>query len=80
MADKEQSKQSHEEWLEAEQARLKQGFKYEAKPASAASGPGSADEVLAGLGLGAGAVAGAAAPHPSPMTFEGGQAAFLSMR
>lgn len=77
MADREQSEQSREEWLEAERARLEKGFTFEPKPTSAASGPGPADEVLAGLGLGAGAVAGAVAPHPNPMTFEGGQAAVL---
>jgi len=62
---------THEEWLEAERARLEKGFTFEPKPSSAPSKPGTGDEVLAGLGLGAGVAAGAVAPHPNPTTFEG---------
>jgi hypothetical protein len=68
---------SHEEWLAEERARLEKGFAFEPQPSSAASEPGPADEVLAGLGLGAGAVAGAVAPHPNPVTFEGTKAAVI---
>jgi len=70
-------KQSHEEWLAAERARLDKGFSFEPQPSSAASKPSPADQALAGLGLGAGVVGGAAAPHPNPVTFEGCKAAVI---
>jgi hypothetical protein len=68
MADK---KQSYEEWLAEEQARLDKGFSFEPQPSSEASAPGAADQIAAGLGLGAGVIGGAVAPHPNPVTFEG---------
>jgi len=74
MTDKEQS---YKEWLAEEQARLEKGFSFEAPPSSAASKPGPAGEILAGVGLGAGVVGGAAAPHPNPVTFEGCKAAVI---
>lgn len=75
MADKEQSL---DEWLAEERARLSKGFDYEPKPTSAPSGPGVADQALAGLGLGAGVAAGAVAPHPNPVTFEGCRAVVIA--
>ncbi|MFL7791747.1 MAG: hypothetical protein AB8I69_06370 [Anaerolineae bacterium] len=68
MSDEE--KQSIEEWMAKERARLKKGFEYERKP-TPSSGPSAGDNVLAGLGIGAGLVGGAAAPHPNPVIFEG---------
>ncbi len=64
-------KQSLQEWMEEERARLKKGFTFQRQPLSEASKPKSADQVLAGVGLGAGVVGGALAPHPNPATFEG---------
>ena len=64
-------KQSLEEWMEEERARLEKGFTYESKPASQPSGPTTGDQIAAGLGLGAGVAAGALGPHPNPVTFEG---------
>jgi len=64
---------SHEQWLEAERERLRQGYDYTPPPPSAdtPSGAGTADQVLAGLGLGAAAAAGVLGPHPNPITFQG---------
>jgi hypothetical protein len=72
----EEKEQSREEWMAEERARLKKGFSYTPKPATAGK-PGTGEEVLAGLGLGAGVVGGAIAPHPNPVTFEGCQAATI---
>ncbi|MBL7063028.1 MAG: hypothetical protein ISS49_02320 [Anaerolineae bacterium] len=74
MADKEQSL---EEWLAEEQARLDKGFTFKPQPSSAASKPGAAEGIMAGLGLGAGVVAGTVAPHPDAVTFEGVKAAVI---
>jgi hypothetical protein len=76
MAD-EEKKQSLDEWMAEERARLKKGFEYEPKPA-ASGGPSTGDDVLAGLGLGAAVVGGAAAPHPNPVTFEGVKASAIA--
>ena len=64
-------KQSYEEWLAEERARLDKGFSFEPQPSSEASAPGTADQIAVGLGLGAGVLGGAVAPHPNPVTFEG---------
>ena len=66
----EDEKQSLEEWIAEEQARLEKGFEYTPQPTTD-SGPDPADEVLAGLGIGAGVVGGAVGPHTNPVTFEG---------
>ncbi len=66
-----EKKQSLQEWMEEERARLKKGFSFQPPPLSEASKPKSADEILAGVGLGAGVVGGALAPHPNPATFDG---------
>lgn len=68
MSDEE--KQSIEEWMAEERARLKKGFEYEPEP-TASGGPSAGDDVLAGLGIGAGVIGGAVAPHPNPVIFEG---------
>jgi hypothetical protein len=67
----EDKKQSLEEWMEEERARLKEGFSYEPQPISQPSKPAVGDQLAAGLGLGAGVAAGALGPHPNPVTFEG---------
>ena len=67
----EDKKQSLDEWMEEERARLKEGFSYEPKPISQPSRPAVGDQIAAGLGLGAGVAAGALGPHPNPVTFEG---------
>lgn len=71
-------KQSLEEWLAEEQARLDEGFTYEPKPVEAGETSGAAEEVLAGLGLGAGVAGGLVAPHPNPVTFEGSSASVIA--
>jgi len=63
-------KQSLEEWMAEERARLEKGFEHTPKPTTG-GGPSTGDDVLAGLGLGAAVVGGAVAPHPNPVTFEG---------
>ena len=73
----EEKKQSLEEWMAEERARLKKGFAYTPTPA-ASSGPSTGDDVLAGLGLGAAVVGGAAAPHPNPVTFAGVKASVVA--
>ena len=72
----EEKKQSLDEWMTEERARLEKGFKYEPKP-TAIGGPSTGDDVLAGLGLGAAVVGGAVAPHPNPVTFAGCKAAVI---
>jgi hypothetical protein len=67
----EDKKQSLEEWMEEERARLKEGFSYEPTPISRPDKPAAGDQIAAGLGLGAGVAAGALGPHPNPVTFEG---------
>jgi hypothetical protein len=73
----EEKKQSLEEWMAEERARLKKGFDYTPEPATG-SGPSTGDDVLAGLGLGAAVVGGAVAPHPNPVTFEGVRASVIA--
>ncbi len=73
----EDRKQSLEEWMAEERARLKKRFEYTPKPVTS-SGPGPAEEVLTGLGIGAGVVGGAVAPHPNPTAFEGVKAAIIA--
>jgi predicted Zn-ribbon and HTH transcriptional regulator len=73
----EDRKQSLEEWMAEERARLKKGFEYTPKPVTS-SGPTPADEALTGLGIGAGVVGGAVAPHPNPTVFEGVKAAIIA--
>ena len=55
----EDKKQSLDEWMEEERARLKEGFSYEPKPISQPSRPAVGDQIAAGLWLGAGVAAGA---------------------
>ncbi len=64
-------KQSLEEWMAAERARLKQGFNYEPSPTSPPNKSEALEQVAAGLGVGAGVLGGALAPHPETVTFEG---------
>jgi hypothetical protein len=72
-----EEKQSIEEWMAEERARLKKGFEYEPKP-TASSGPSTGDDVLAGLGIGAAVIGGAVAPHPNPVIFEGVSPAIIA--
>jgi predicted Zn-ribbon and HTH transcriptional regulator len=74
----EDKKQSLEEWLAEEQARLDEGFTYEPAPSTSAESSGTAEEVLAGLGLGAGIAGGVVAAHPNPVTFEGSAASVIA--
>lgn len=76
MAD-EEKKQSLEDWMAEERARLKKGFDYTPKPTTS-SGPAAADDVLAGLGVGAGLVGGTVGPHTNPVTFEGVKASTIA--
>jgi hypothetical protein len=73
----EDKKQSLEEWLAEEQARLEKGFEYTPKPTTGSS-PDTSGEVLTGLGIGAGVVGGAVAPHTNPVTFEGVKASTIA--
>jgi hypothetical protein len=73
----EEKKQSLEEWMAEERARLKKGFEYQPKPTTS-GGPSTGDDVLAGLGLGAAAVGGAMAPHPNSVTFAGVKASVIA--
>jgi predicted Zn-ribbon and HTH transcriptional regulator len=72
-----EEKQSIEEWMAEERARLKKGFEYEPKT-TASQGPSTGDDVLAGLGIGAAVVGGAVAPHPNPVIFEGVSPAIIA--
>jgi hypothetical protein len=76
MMSDEEKKQSLEEWMADERARLEKGFKYAPQPT--AGGPGPGDDLLTGLGLGAAAVGGAVAPHSNPAIFEGVKASVIA--
>lgn len=73
----ESEKQSLEEWMDAERARLKQGFNYDPPPTSPPNKSESVGQVAAGLGIGASVVGSALAPHPETATFEGCRAAVI---
>jgi hypothetical protein len=76
MAD-EDKKQSLDEWIAEEQARLKKGFQYTPEPTTGSSSD-PAGEVLTGLGIGAGVIGGAVGPHTNPVTFEGVRASIIT--